>query len=389
MDFEFSDEQRQLRETLERYLTKEYTFDRYRQIKASPEGWDRGVWRQLAELGVLAVNVPAEQGGLGFGPLETLALMDVCGPSMLLEPLSSSAVIATTLLNGFVADAAVAELLQKLCTGERIAVLAHYESEARSEIQWVSTRAPRSGDGYKINGHKAVALHANLADTLLISARSVGESTDAEGVSLFRVPRDAAGVRLVAYSTVGGQQAAEVFLKDVQVPVSARFGAEGKALPAIESALDVGLSALCAESVGIMQALLKGTTEYLRTRQQFGQPIGRFQALQHRVSDMVIHLEQARSMSFLAAMRCTAPDLNERRRALSAAKVIIGQAGRFIGQQAVQLHGGMGMTEELVISHLFKRLTAAELMFGDTDTHLQKYAQLTRDGSSIARTEKS
>jgi alkylation response protein AidB-like acyl-CoA dehydrogenase len=380
MDFEYSDEQRQLRETLERYLTKEYSFDRYRQIKASPQGWDRGVWHQLAELGVLAVNVPTGQGGLGFGPLETLALMDVCGPSMLLEPLSSSAVIATTLLSGFSSDAAVAGLLQKLGAGEQIAVLAHYESDARSELQWVTTRAKRSEDGYRLDGHKAVVLHANLADTLLISARTAGDASDVEGVSLFRVAHDAVGVQLVGYATVGGQQAAEVFLKDVHVPASARVGADGKALPAVESALGVGLAALCAESVGIMQALLKGTAEYLRTRQQFGQPIGRFQALQHRVSDMVIHLEQARSMSYLAAMRCTSPDLNERRRALSAAKVIIGQAGRFIGQQAVQLHGGMGMTEELNISHLFKRLTAAEFMFGDTDTHLQKYAALTRQG---------
>jgi alkylation response protein AidB-like acyl-CoA dehydrogenase len=379
MDFEFSDDQRQLRETLERYLAKQYSFERYRAIKASAEGWDREVWNGLAELGVLAVNVPAEQGGMGFGPLETLAMMDICGPSMLLEPLTSSAVIATALLNGFTSDAAVPRLLQQLASAEKIAVLAHYESDARCELQYVTTRAQKSGDAYQLNGHKAVVLHASLADVLLISARTSGEAGDAEGVSLFRVPRAAAGVQLASYPTVGGQLAADVFLKEVQVPSNALLGAEGKALPAIESALDIGLSALCAESVGIMQALVKATTEYLRTRQQFGQPLGRFQALQHRVADMVVHLEQARSMSFLAAMRCTSANLHERRRVLSAAKVVIGHAGRFIGQQSIQLHGGMGMTEELSVSHLFKRLTAAEFMFGDTDTHLQKYAALTRN----------
>jgi alkylation response protein AidB-like acyl-CoA dehydrogenase len=379
MDFEFTDEQRQLRETLERFLSKQYSFDRYRAIKASAQGWDREVWHQLAELGVLGVNVPTEQGGLGFGPLETLAMMDVCGPSMLLEPLASSAVIASTLLSGFNTDSAVAELLQQMGVGEKIAVLAHHDADARSEIQWVSSTAQRSGGGYRLNGHKAVALHASLADTLLISARTSGQPGDAEGVSLFRIPRDAAGLTLISYPTVGGPLAAEVRLKEVQIAASGRLGEEGQALAAIESALDVGLSALCAECVGMMQGLFTATVEYLRTRQQFGQPIGRFQALQHRVADMLMHLEQARSISYLAALRCTSPDLHERRRALSAAKIVMGQAGRFIGQQAVQLHGGMGMTEELRVSHLFKRLTASEFLFGDTDTHLQKFAALTRN----------
>jgi alkylation response protein AidB-like acyl-CoA dehydrogenase len=378
MDFEFSDEQRQLRETLGRYLSRQYSFDRYRAIKASAAGWDQEVWHALGELGVLAVNVPTEQGGLGFGPFETLALMDVCAPSMLLEPLTSSAVIATHLLSGFASDAAVAALLQQMSTGEKIAVLAHYESDGRSELQWVSSRARRSGDSYQLNGHKAVVLHAPIADTLLISARTAGEAGDADGVSLFLVPRNAPGVTLVGYPTVGGQLAGDVLLKDVQVASSARLGAQDKALPSIERALDVGISAHCAESVGIMQALFNATVEYLRTRQQFGQAIGRFQALQHRVADMVVHLEQARSMTYLAAMHCMSVDLEQRRRTLSAAKVIIGQAGRFIGQQAVQLHGGMGMTEELNVSHLFKRLTAGEFMFGDSDTHLQKFAALTR-----------
>jgi hypothetical protein len=197
-------------------------------------------------------------------------------------------------------------------------------------------------------------------------------------VTLFLVPRQTPGVRLDEYLTVDGQRAADVHLKGVKLPAGNRLGPAGNALPAIEAALDVGLAALCAEAVGIMQALLNATVEYLRTRQQFGQPIGRFQALQHRVADMVMHLEQARSMSYLATLRCDSADAAERRRALSAAKVLIGEAGRFVGQQAVQLHGGMGMTDELKVSHWFKRLTAIDIMFGDSDTHLQRYAALTR-----------
>jgi alkylation response protein AidB-like acyl-CoA dehydrogenase len=221
-------------------------------------------------------------------------------------------------------------------------------------------------------------MHAGAADMLLVSARTAGEADDAEGVSLFLVPRATPGVVLDAYPTVDGQRAADVYLQGVEMPAGSRLGAEGKALAAVQAALDLGLAALCAEAVGVMQALVDATVEYVRQRQQFGQPIGRFQALQHRIADMVIHLEQARSMSYLAALRCIEEDVGERRRALSAAKAVIGQAGRFVGQQSVQLHGGMGMTDELKVSHWFKRLTAAQLMFGDSDAHLQRYAALTR-----------
>lgn len=378
MNFEFSDDQRQLHDVVERYLTEQYGFERYQSIKKSAAGWDPTVWRGLADLGVLAITVPAAQGGLGFGPLETLAMMGDCGRSLLLEPVLASAVIATAVLRAFADETPAAELLAVMGTGEKIAALAHFESGARFESQWVTTRARRSGDGYRLDGHKGVVMHAGAADTLLVSARTGGEAGDADGVSLFLVPRAARGVVLDAYPTVDGQRAADVYLQGVEVPASSRLGTEGKALAAIEAGLDIGLAALCADAVGVMQALVDATVEYVRQRQQFGQPIGRFQALQHRIADMLIQLEQARSMSYLAALRCTDEDVGERRRALSAAKAVIGQAGRFVGQQAVQLHGGMGMTDELRVSHWFKRLTAAQLMFGDSDTHLQRYAALTR-----------
>ena len=378
MNFEFSDEQRQLHDAVERYLGEQYRFDRYQSIKRSAAGWDPAVWRGLAELGVLGITVPTAQGGLGFGPLETLAMMGDCGRSLLLEPVLSSAIIATAALGAFVDHPPAAELLGALATGEKIAALAHFESDARFESQWVTTRAQRVGAGFRLDGHKGVVMHAGAADTLLVSARTSGEAGDAAGVSLFLVPRATPGLTLDEYPTVDGQRAADVYLKSVELPAAGCLGEEGGALAPIEAALDVGLAALCADAVGVMQALVDATIEYVRIRQQFGQPIGRFQALQHRIADMLIHLEQARSMSYLAALRCTGEDVAARRRALSAAKAVIGQASRFVGQQAVQLHGGMGMTDELKVSHWFKRLTAAQLMFGDSDAHLQRYAALTR-----------
>jgi alkylation response protein AidB-like acyl-CoA dehydrogenase len=378
MDFEFSDEQRQLHDTVDRYLTEQYAFEKFRAVNASAAGWDAATWKGLAELGVLAINVPAEQGGLGFGPLETLAMMGACGRCLLLEPFLSSAVIATALLRPYAGGAAAAGMLQRMAAGESIAVLAHYESDSRFETQWVTTQAQKSAAGYKLDGHKAVVMHAAAADTLLISARTAGSPGDAQGVSLFRVPRASPGVVLESYPTIDGQRAADVYLQGVEVAAEARLGEEGTALPCIEAAIDIGIAALCAEAVGVMQALVDATVNYVQNRQQFGVAIGRFQALQHRIADMLIHLEQARSMSYLAAMRCTDANAAERRRALSAAKAVVGQSGRFVAQQAVQLHGGMGMTDELAVSHWFKRLTAADLMFGDSDTHLQRYAALTR-----------
>ena len=377
MNFDFSDEQQQLREAVEQFLAKEYPFERLRAAKSSA-AWDPAVWRGLAELGVTAINVPSSLGGLGYGPMETLVLMGACGPSLLLEPVLTSAVIATVLLREFERAEPAAELLRAMAGGGRIAAVAHFEPGTRYDSRRVDTRARRAGEGYRLDGRKSVVVHAGLADTLLVSARTRGDGGDPEGVSLFLVPRVMPGLRLIEYTNVDGQRAADVHLDEACLPEASRLGAEGGALAAIETAFDQGLAALCAEAVGIMQSLINATIEYLRTRQQFGQPIGRFQALQHRVADMVVHLEQARSMSYLAALRCASADLDERRRALSAAKVVIGDAARFVGQQAVQLHGGMGMTDELKVSHCFKRLTAIEILFGDSDAHLERYAALTR-----------
>ncbi|CAN7491865.1 acyl-CoA dehydrogenase family protein [Rhizobacter sp. LjRoot28] len=378
MDFNFSEEQLQLQDAITRFVQGDYSFEQRRAVLGTAEGWSRDAWKGLADLGVLAMLVPEDQGGLGYGPIETQLALQATGPALLAEPLLTSGVIATALVRDFATEPARAELLGQLAAGERIVVVAHQEAAARGEVGFVETRVTAEGDGFVLNGAKAVVYHAAAADELIVSARASGASTDPAGVSLFRVPKDAAGLELRSYATIDGQRAAEVTLNQVKLPASARLGAEGAGLAAVERALDLGLAAVTAEAVGIMEATVNATGEYLKTRQQFGQPIGRFQALQHRMADMLLHLEQARSMSYLAAMDCQNADDDVRRKTLSAAKVTIGQACRYIAQQAVQLHGGMGMTDELVVSHWFKRLLAIELSFGDTDLHLQRFAELSQ-----------
>ncbi len=357
MDFSFTEEQRQLEDTVRRFVAKDYAFEQRRAIRDSAVGWSREAWQALADIGLLALNVPEEHGGLGAGPVDTMLAMNALGPGLLLEPYIASAVVATALLRECPPQSG---LLARMAAGERIVVLTHEEPNG------VATRCRPDGTDFLLDGRKCVVAHAAAADALIVSAR-LGDD-----LALFLVPRDAPGLTLDSYPTLDGTRAAEVHLAGVRLPATARLAAGHAAL---ERALDIGLAALCAEAVGIMKAAIDTTVDYLRTRQQFGQPIGRFQALQHRAADMLLHYEQAKSMSYLAAMRCTSKDAAERRRALSAAKVLTGRAARFIGQQAVQLHGGMGMTDELVVSHWFKRLTAIEMLFGDSDTHLQAFIE--------------
>jgi alkylation response protein AidB-like acyl-CoA dehydrogenase len=385
MDFSFSEEQQQLQDAIARFVQGDYSFERRHQIVKSPEGWSREVWQGLADLGVLAMNIPEVDGGLGYGPVETLLAMQSAGPALFCEPLLDSAVVATALVRDLASQAQRAELLPAMGAGERIAVLAHTEAAGRGEPLWVETRAKKSGETYVLNGHKAVVSLAPAADELLVSARVGGQPGDVEGVAVFRVAKGAPGLTLKPFKTLDGRRAADVFLVDVTVPARALLGAPtASASAAIDRALDIGLAALCAEALGVMEASVNATIEYLKTRQQFGQPIGRFQALQHRTADMLLHLEQSRSMAYLAAMHCQSADDTQRRKTLSAAKVVTGNACRFIGQQSLQLHGGMGMTDELNVSHFFKRLMAIELSFGDTDTHLQRFAQLTQRGVPLA-----
>ena len=374
MRFSPTPEQQQLGDMVQRFFAEQYGFGARRKILDSREGWSREIWTKMAELGLLSLQVPEEQGGLSPAVVETLLTATATGRAMLLEPWISSAVIATVLIRELGSAQQREEMLAPLAAGERIAVPAHFEPLSRYDLRRVATSARRSGRNWTLRGRKSVVLHAPAADLLLVSARSSGAADEISGISLFAVPREGPGVALSPYRTLDGVCAADVELSDASGTL---VGVEGAAFPAIASAFDQGLAARCAEAVGALQAALDATVEYTKTRQQFGVPIGTFQALQHRMADMLIHVEQARSMSYLAAMRAADPSARERRRALSAAKVVIGNACRFVGQEAVQLHGGMGVTDETAVSHLFRRLTALEMALGDTAHHLEQFVAAT------------
>jgi alkylation response protein AidB-like acyl-CoA dehydrogenase len=370
MDFTFTEEQQMLLDTTRRFISKDYGFEARRHIKEkSPEGFSRDVWQALADIGLLSLNVPEEDGGLGGSPIDTMLVMNAVGEGLLLEPYLASAVLATKTISLLGNADQRGEWLPALAAGEKIAVLAHDEPATRFDWMAVTTKAVQSGDSYTLNGHKNVVSHGASADILLVTAR-----TDKGSLAVFAVPRDTAGVRQVSYSTVDGVRASEIRLENVSIPASTLLNGNDNVDAALEQVRDAGIAAVCAEAVGALDKLLAATVEYARNRKQFGVPIGKFQALQHRMADMVLHIEQARSMSYLAAVRCTDPDPVARRKALDAAKVVTGQACRFVGQQAVQLHGGMGVTDELDVSHYFKRLMAIEMQFGSTDQHLEAYA---------------
>src|SRR6266851_1560799 len=343
MDFDLTKEQQLLSDAVQRFVAKEYSFAAREAILDSKEGWSREVWAKLAELGLLGLQVPEEHGGMDGANVETMLTMNALGRGLLLEPYLPSAILGTALIRDLGSPAQKEELLPAMAAGERIAVPAHGEPGARDDLARIATAAARSGDGFVLNGRKAVVMHAASADALLVSARTSGAPHDRRGISLFIVPR----------------------------------GAPGGSFEAISAAWDLGVAAICAEATGALQALLDTTVEYAKARKQFGVPIGKFQALQHRMVEMLIQVEQARSMSYLAAIRATDPDPAERRRAVSAAKVVIGQACRNVGQEAVQIHGGMGMTDELHVGHYFKRLTTIELSLGDTEHHLESFARET------------
>ncbi|HVW70583.1 MAG TPA: acyl-CoA dehydrogenase family protein [Steroidobacteraceae bacterium] len=367
MDFSWTDEQQMLLESTRRFVADHYDWARRRQIIASAEGRSAPVWQQFAELGLLGLNVPEAEGGLDGGPIGTMLVSQALGAALVVEPYLSSAVLATRAIAKLASQQQRSAWLPRLASGELVAIVAHDEPGTRHNYSAIDTRATLSGDSWTLSGQKAVVYHAPLADLLLVSAR-VGDGRE---WGLFAVPRDSPGIRLQSFTTVDAQRAADIELDNVSLPAGARVGGDVAAdLPAV---LDYGLTALCAEALGALDTLLAMTIEYARTRVQFGVPIGRFQALQHRMADMLTQVEQARSMAYLAASRCESPSEAERSAALSGAKVVIGRAARFVGQQAVQLHGGMGVTDELAVSHYFKRLLAFELRFGSTEAHLERY----------------
>ncbi len=373
MDFNYTEEQLALQDTLRRFIAKDYGFAQRRALAGSAEGFSRAHWRQFADLGILALPFPEEFGGItaaGGSAVDTMLIMEMLGRGLVLEPYLATVILAGGLIRDAGSRTQQEALLPAIAGGEIFMALAHYEPQGRYELQHVATTAQRDGDAYLLNGAKAVVLGGGGADQLIVSARTSGNPRDREGISLFIVARDAPGLALRSYRTQDGARAADIQLDKVRVGQDALLGTQDAALPSIERALDYAIAALCAEAVGAMAALNEATLEYIKTRQQFGQPIGRFQALQHRMVDMLIATEQARSMATLAAVRADSADTAQRRRAIAAAKAYVGQSARSVGQSAVQLHGGMGVVDELNVSHYFKRLTMINATFGDADHHL-------------------
>ena len=369
MDFNFKEEQLQFADALKRWVTKDYSFDERKKIIHSERGVSDAAWSTLAELGMLALPVSEEQGGFDGTAVDMFVVMQELGRGLVVEPYLATVMGAQFLTLGGRHDS----LLELVAGGELKLACALTEKQSRHDLTDIATSATQTANGYVINGAKTVVVHGAQADSLIVSVRTSGAQRDTSGISLFVVPLLTQGVSVADYRTLDGQRAANITFNNVQVPTTALIGIEGADWGILDQAADYGAALLCAEALGAMEAIFAATLDYLKTRTQFGAPIGKFQALQHRMADMYIHLEQARSMALLAAVHMQSDDAIERRRTVSAAKFRVGQALKFVGQQAVQLHGGMGVTDELPAAHHFKRLTMIELSLGDSDHHLQRF----------------
>ena len=367
MDFSFTDEQQMLQETTRRFIANQYGFDQRARILESVEGWSRATWNAMADLGLLAVDMAEQDGGIGTGPFGTMLVAQAAGDGLMLEPLLSSAVLATRVISQLGSSAQRERWLPALADGSLIAVLAHDEPDACIDVERIASKATRDGDGWRLSGHKTLVYHAPACALLLVSARD-----DDGSVRVFAIDADAPGVTREEFRTVDGQCAADITLNDVAVAADARLQGDSTQL---QAALDYALAIYCAEALGSLDRALNATIDYSRSRVQFGAPIGSFQALQHRMADMLMQVEQSRSMVYRAVSGSLDSNPQQRRRAVSGAKILIGKAARRVSQEAVQLHGGMGMTDELAVSHHVKRLLAFELRFGTTDEHSAAYSE--------------
>ena len=382
MEFNYSEEQLALQDTLQRFISRDYEFDKRRAFSASPAGFSAAAWSQYAELGLLSLPFAEEFGGLGGSAVDIMLVMEQFGQGLLLEPYLSTVVTCGSLIQDSASDALKQRLLPQIAAGTLKLSLAAYEAAGRYDLSYVGCTAQQSGGSWRLSGRKTVVPDGASADFFLVSARGSGKTGDRDGISLFLVPRDAQGLTIAAYPTQSGARAADLLLENVTVTAADLIGAAGSALPIIERAVDRAIAALCAEAVGIINALNQATLSYLKTRKQFGVAIGTFQALKHKMADMLIAAEQSRSMAIIAAVNADSDNAAERHRAVSAAKAYIGQAGRLVGQHAVQMHGGMGVVDELIVSHYFKRLTLIDLSLGDADYHLASFSETLRPSSS-------
>jgi len=381
MNFDFSEEQNQLRGALVRLLDRGYEFDKRKQIVASAAGFSREIWRQLAELGALSIALPEAHGGAGGSAVDTLVIMEALGRRLVVEPYVPAIVLGAGLVARAGSEAQRARLLPRVGAGQHLLALAHDERDTRYELARVAARARADGaGGYVLDGDKTVVLGGGDADTLIVSARTAGDPGDPDGISLFLVDAGAPGVTRRGYATQDNHRAADIALAGVQVGGDALLGSAGGGLALVEHAIEHGIAAVCGEALGVMAVLVDLTSSYVKTRKQFGVPIGQFQALQHRLADMLMRVEQARSMAYLLATTVDSPDAALRRRTAAAAKAMVSQAGTFVGQGAIQLHGGIGVTDEAPVSHYFKRMTVIGMTFGDADHHVARFSDLMERG---------
>ncbi len=376
MDFSFSSEQSMLQDSVQRFIQNAYGFDARQKIVASDEGFSRDHWSHFAEMGWLGLPFSEEDGGFGGTAVETMILLEEFGKGLVVEPYITAVLQAGSLIAKGGTAEQKQQWLEPLIAGDLLLTLAFVEPQARFDLQDVKTTATPSGDGFSLTGFKGVVLGGPSAEVILVPARTSGDQKDAGGITMFAIDANAEGVHRRNYPTIDGFRASELTLTNVAVEASAMIGAEGEGLALLQFALDQGMMGTGAEAVGAMEVLYKDTVEYCKAREQFGQPIGKFQVLQHRMVDMFIEHEQTKSLAYMAAMRLSEGYNNAASKALSALKVQVGKGGTFVGQNAVQLHGGMGMTNELNIGHYFKRLTAIETLYGNTDFHLRRYSAL-------------
>ena len=376
MDFSFSEEQTLLRNSVEKYLADNYTFENWRKFTRAEPGRDLSHWQQFAELGLLAASLPEDFGGLGGGAVDNMVVMEEFGKALVIEPFVPTVVVGGGMVARDGSKDLKDEVLPKIAGGESIIALAFAEPKSRFNLGDVSTTAKKQGSGYVLNGNKAVVIGAPWADTLLVTARTAGGQRDEKGVTVFLVDKKSKGIATRDYPTVDSQRASEITFENVEVPATRAIGEIDNGLALVERGADEAIAAYCAEATGAMKVLVDTTVEYSKTRKQFGVPIGKFQALQHRMVDMFTSYQQSLSMTLMVTLNLN-EDAATRKKAASAAKVQIGRAGRYVGQEAVQIHGGIGMTDELNVGHYFKRVTMIDTLFGNVDHHLKRYAALS------------
>lgn len=376
MDFNLSDDRRMLKESLSRFLQDRYGFETRDGIAKSEEGFSREVWGQMAELGLIGAMLPEEVGGFGGDGFDIMTVMEELGRAIVVEPVLPTAVLGAGILADAGSDSQKA-LLEKVIAGELLLAFAHGEPESRYSLSEVRCRAEKSGDNWSLTGHKAVVLNGDTADKIIVSARTSGADDDEEGVTLFLIDADAKWLSRRGYATVDGGRAAEITLENVEVPDEDVIGSVSAAFPVIERNVGRGILAACAEALGAMESAKDMTLEYLQTRKQFGAPLGKFQVLQHRMVEMCLEIEQARSAVILAAGRME-EDRATREAALSAAKNLVGRTARLVAEESIQMHGGIGMTWEYALPHFAKRLTMIDHLFGDTEHHLERFVALSQ-----------